>query len=279
MNESEDDDTLNLDESENDDTLNLDWLEFYEPKKYDIKENTITEKEVRESFMSKNLAGELYNIMNCTEKILTYYNIKYWLCGGSLLGACRHGGLIPWDDDLDICCFLKDREKIYSLKDLFMKNNFALEFDKTFGHNNFFMKVYKKGSYQKVKNVDIPYPFLDIFFMSEIKNDILGPNVMHFSYPVHRVMYDKHYFTMDELHPLQKIKFGPISELFVPSQPSSHLNRGYGSTWKEKGQLHTYDHLTKKEKDGPLRVFDMKPFLDINLVTSSFTLFDIKLKV
>ncbi|CAJ0920860.1 unnamed protein product [Ranitomeya imitator] len=41
-------------------------------------------------------------------KVLEANNVRYWLEGGSLLGAARHGDIIPWDYDVDLGIYLED---------------------------------------------------------------------------------------------------------------------------------------------------------------------------
>lgn len=54
------------------------------------------------------------------DKILTENNIPYWLAYGTVLGAIRHKGFIPWDDDIDIYIEGKDYER---LREVFAKQD------------------------------------------------------------------------------------------------------------------------------------------------------------
>lgn len=55
---------------------------------------------------------ELLRMLHIVADICNQHNIKWWLSSGTLLGAARHQGFIPWDDDMDIVLLRKDYKKL-----------------------------------------------------------------------------------------------------------------------------------------------------------------------
>lgn len=75
-------------------------------------------------------------ILNLLDDFCKKNDINYFLCNGTLLGAVKYKGYIPWDDDIDVCLLRDDYEKLI---DLFNKKNinnqyklFSLEYDKNY---------------------------------------------------------------------------------------------------------------------------------------------------
>jgi lipopolysaccharide cholinephosphotransferase len=71
-------------------------------------------------------------ILDCFVDFCHNHNLKYFLIGGTLLGAIRHKGFIPWDDDIDIGMVREDYEKLIEL--------FYNEFD-----NEYYLKSLKNS--------------------------------------------------------------------------------------------------------------------------------------
>ena len=59
--------------------------------------------EVKMEDILRNLQLVQLEMLKIVDNICKKNNIKYSLYAGTLLGAVRHRGFIPWDDDLDIC--------------------------------------------------------------------------------------------------------------------------------------------------------------------------------
>ena len=77
---------------------------------------------MREKLTLDNMKTIELEIMDEIDRVCRANDIPYVLMYGTLLGAHRHGGFIPWDDDIDICMYRKDYER-------FLENSVRRAFD------------------------------------------------------------------------------------------------------------------------------------------------------
>ena len=73
----------------------------------------------------------MLEVLEVIDGICQRHNIPYWLSGGSMLGAVRHQGFIPWDDDLDIEMLRPDFERLMRILPNELPEHLALQWHTT----------------------------------------------------------------------------------------------------------------------------------------------------
>lgn len=118
------------------------------------------------------------DLMNQLDKVCKKYNLTYFAGAGTLLGAVRHKGFIPWDDDMDFYMLRDDYDKLMSLSD---------EFQKPYFLQNGYTDTAIMRTHAKLRNsnttacsvLESGYPcnkgiFIDIFPLDGISENIIA---------------------------------------------------------------------------------------------------------
>ena len=96
----------------------------------------------------KSLQNVCLEILKEVDRVCKKHNILYWLDSGSMLGAVRHHGFIPWDDDLDIAMFRDDYNRFCEIAPQELKSGYFLQTRKTDPeYPLFFAKVRKDNTF------------------------------------------------------------------------------------------------------------------------------------
>ena len=121
-------------------------------------------------------------IMEYIHETCQKIGVKYFLAYGSLIGAVRHKGFIPWDDDMDICMLREDYEK---LQDYLIANPDeryeVMSYKNNLNYVYPFMKVQDNQTYLLEEDVRIDSNmgiYVDIFPVDGYEDDVNFKNKM-----------------------------------------------------------------------------------------------------
>lgn len=160
-------------------------------------------------------------------QLMNEREITWWCVDGTLLGAVRHKGIIPWDNDIDVGIFFKDYKKLLQLTKLDLGN-----FQISKASNGFRMIIKDKQ-----------YPFIDIWV-----NDYDENNKIKYCTPILNNIKTRYfaspnnYYSDDELFPLQEVMFENLN-VYIPNKSEDILCREYGKYCLKVAKIYNHTSL------------------------------------
>ena len=192
-------------------------------------------------------------ILQTIHQVCQKHHINYWLDGGTLLGAVRHHGFIPWDDDIDIAMTYDDLQKFIRIapkelpEELFLQ---TMESDPTArmpiykvrDRNSFlvegaddFTTPYQKGIYVDIFPM-IDYPSFSRSFIKRFAKGYCRANAILLSqhYYSCRSFVEFFYFSAKKIFFLSIWKIGGWFKKKGELMSNTLNNSGYGIAHEKK---------------------------------------------
>lgn len=131
-------------------------------------------------------------------KICEKHNLKYFMAGGTFLGAVRHKGFIPWDDDVDLGMYRDDYEKFLDIAKRELPYPYEVHTYRNCKEHHYYFshivdvryKVRRMGSLDKREE----YVWIDIFPYDGLPKGKIKPLLIYVRLLFYRFCYHMAYF-------------------------------------------------------------------------------------
>ena len=181
---------------------------------------------------------EVKKVLAAIHDICSRRNIPYFIAFGTMLGAVRHKGFIPWDDDIDIIMTRDNYERFCQILPEETDDYYVLSGDTSPYYYFYFSRVCSRTAVLKLKGIldlDNLGPFVDIFILDKTSED-----------PIERAAHNKEVMALN-----QKIKYALPARYYrtlpkkrrirmllnLPKRIDAGLIKGFKKIRKEREEI------------------------------------------